>query len=345
MSQKFGNPYKHNIPLASGISPEEEIELAKKIESSRNTLRKILKNYPELVTQFFESANESYFFDLRYKKGKKFHKRIPVDLYKVLSVKGENILFSMVINYPELSEEDRDTAKECRKILVSSTDQLVEANYSLIHFVYSTQIGKKRFGGEFREYEGKGVEGLIIAARKYDYHRKIRFSTMAIPWVKKYVLDHVRLAYIHHRDYYWGEDQEINRKIMKLYGTSKEVSVSDIMGVCNLSEQDALALKERVEAYMYINESVHESCAIPRDSYNSDEDYIDESGITDEKRIDILDTLVQVGLILDKLPLVVAARLRANFLQTTLPKGLVDKLPSCIYALRMVRKNLKIRAV
>ena len=82
--------------------------------------------------------------------------------------------------YPRLTpEEERQLAMRCAQGDESAIRQMVNSNLRLVVSIA-------------REYAGRGValmdliqEGLLVAARKFDYTKDYRFSTYATKWIRQ----------------------------------------------------------------------------------------------------------------------------------------------------------------
>lgn len=66
--------------------------------------------------------------------------------------------------------------------------ELVERNLPLVGW----QINRRRRGGDRDDLEQAGRIGLMVAARRYDPERGIRFATYAVWWIVRYLNDESR---------------------------------------------------------------------------------------------------------------------------------------------------------
>ena len=224
----------------SGLSREEEIRLSDEMTVSRIMLRTILYKYPEIFNDFMDISRNIHFI-YRFKDGKKPKLKVTDNLLNHLSVPGENLLFSLAANHPSLDEEEREHISYFYSVLTKNTNIFVEKNIPLIHYVFTKCIGEKRFTlGSFSEYEGRGVEGLIIAARKYDSSRGTRFTTMAVPWVRKYILEHVQKSYAEFRESIGMQEDEDNKGD---FWAAKKINEEDI----DTDEQSIKTTEEKID--------------------------------------------------------------------------------------------------
>lgn len=94
--------------------------------------------------------------------------------------------------YPLLSpEEEYSLAGRCAAGDQEAIRQMVSANLRLVVSIAREYRGR---GTPMLDLIQEGSIGLIIAARKFDYTRDVRFSTYATKWIRKgvsrYVADH-----------------------------------------------------------------------------------------------------------------------------------------------------------
>jgi hypothetical protein len=285
---------RSSSPSSKGLTAERERELGTSILHVRTVLRGIINQYPQVLQSFWEKNAATALL----KKGE-IRQRVPKELppyYEtVLTVTGEISLYKFFEDHPKVALRHRKHIQKYRSILDKAINELVESNYTLIHYVYSKAIGKKRFGGEFAEYEGAGVEGLIHGARRFDVTRNIRFSTMAIPWIRKYLLLHTSDAY-----------DNYHRFVASPIPDREQVSVAT-------GEED-------------------------------DDSVTGNSNHSEQVLSDVIGQLVEVQRIFDVLPLLFVARLRAEYLPTSLRQELQKKLPKLSYIIEKTRKILKINS-
>jgi RNA polymerase primary sigma factor len=63
---------------------------------------------------------------------------------------------------------------------------MIEANLRLVHYVASDYRG---FGVEYEDLVQEGTVGLARAVEKFDHRRGLKFSTYAIWWIRRAVID------------------------------------------------------------------------------------------------------------------------------------------------------------
>jgi RNA polymerase primary sigma factor len=69
---------------------------------------------------------------------------------------------------------------------LTAKQQMIEANLRLVHYVASDYRGS---GVEYDDLVGEGTVGLVRAVEKFDYRRGLKFSTYAIWWIRRAVID------------------------------------------------------------------------------------------------------------------------------------------------------------
>lgn len=106
-----------------------------------------------------------------------------------------SVYLQQIRQYPRLTpEEERTLAMGCARGDTAAIREMVNANLRLVVSVA-------------REYGGRGVPlldliqegsiGLIVAAKKFDYTRNLKFSTYATKWIRqgitRYIMNHAGL--------------------------------------------------------------------------------------------------------------------------------------------------------
>jgi RNA polymerase primary sigma factor len=69
--------------------------------------------------------------------------------------------------------------------------QMIEANLRLVHYVASDYRG---FGVDYEDLVQEGTVGLARAVEKFDHRRGLKFSTYAIWWIRRAVIDAIAEA-------------------------------------------------------------------------------------------------------------------------------------------------------
>lgn len=90
---------------------------------------------------------------------------------------------------PTLSrEEEHELALRARDGDQDATDRLVQAN---MRYVVAVALQYRRYGIKVGDLIAEGNVGLLVAVRKFDPDRGVRFVTYAGYWIRAYVLDAV----------------------------------------------------------------------------------------------------------------------------------------------------------
>src|ERR1700760_2150091 len=78
--------------------------------------------------------------------------------------------------------EERRLARRIETGDLAAKDRLVSSNLRLVASVARRYIGR---GLPMEDLMQEGVLGLIRAAEKFDWRRRTRFSTYAVPWIRQ----------------------------------------------------------------------------------------------------------------------------------------------------------------
>ena len=85
--------------------------------------------------------------------------------------------------YPRLTpEEERALAKRCAEGDEDAIRQMVNSNLRLVVSVAKEYAGR---GVPLLDLIQEGSIGLLMAAKKFDYTRDLRFSTYATKWIRQ----------------------------------------------------------------------------------------------------------------------------------------------------------------
>jgi RNA polymerase primary sigma factor len=74
---------------------------------------------------------------------------------------------------------------------LKAKQQMIEANLRLVHYVASDYRG---YGVEYEDLVQEGTVGLVRAVEKFDHRRGLKFSTYAIWWIRRAVIDAIGKA-------------------------------------------------------------------------------------------------------------------------------------------------------
>jgi RNA polymerase primary sigma factor len=78
--------------------------------------------------------------------------------------------------------EERRLARRIERGDLAAKDRLISSNLRLVASVARRYIGR---GLPMEDLLQEGVVGLIRAAEKFDWRRRTRFSTYAVPWIRQ----------------------------------------------------------------------------------------------------------------------------------------------------------------
>jgi len=94
-----------------------------------------------------------------------------------------SLYLQMIRRYPRLTEQEEvDLARRCADGDEDAVHAMVCANLRLVVSVAREYAGR---GVPMLDLVQEGSIGLLIAARKFDYTRQVRFSTYATKWIRQ----------------------------------------------------------------------------------------------------------------------------------------------------------------
>ena len=87
--------------------------------------------------------------------------------------------------------EEAQLSRRIERGDLAAKAQMIEANLRLVHAVAARYRGH---GVSFEDLVQEGTVGLVRAVEKWDHHRGLKFSTYAVWWIRRGVIDAVREA-------------------------------------------------------------------------------------------------------------------------------------------------------
>ena len=151
--------------------------------------------------------------------------------------------FNQIKKIPLLSfEEEQELSKQIQKGDELAKQKLIEANLRLV-----VKIAKSYMTGSVQLLDliQEGNLGLIKAAEKYDYRKKVRFSTYAAWWIKQAIVRSLsnkrRSIRLPHRK------EETLKKIQKTFNTlsqrfMRKPSLREVADELGMQEDDVSSL-------------------------------------------------------------------------------------------------------
>jgi RNA polymerase primary sigma factor len=85
--------------------------------------------------------------------------------------------------------EEVELSRRIERGDVAAKEQMVEANLRLVHAVAASYRGQ---GAAFEDLVQEGTVGLVRAVEKFDHRRGLKFSTYAVWWIRRGVINAVR---------------------------------------------------------------------------------------------------------------------------------------------------------
>jgi RNA polymerase primary sigma factor len=82
--------------------------------------------------------------------------------------------------------EEAGLAKRIERGDRDAKEEMIESNLGLVHALVRTYRGR---GVPFDDLVQEGTVGLVKAVERFDYRRKAKFSTYAVWWIRRSILD------------------------------------------------------------------------------------------------------------------------------------------------------------
>jgi RNA polymerase primary sigma factor len=113
-------------------------------------------------------------------------------------------------------------------------DKIVEKNIGLV--VNIAASFSRTYGIDFDDLLQEGFIGLLIAVDRFDYTKGYKFSTYAVPYIKRYIVQYVRknikLVHIPVRTYHkMAEVNSVQKEIERSKGEASLEEISDVVGL------------------------------------------------------------------------------------------------------------------
>ncbi|MBA7477117.1 MAG: sigma-70 family RNA polymerase sigma factor [Spirochaeta sp.] len=192
--------------------------------------------------------------------------------------------------------EELELSRLIRQGNTEARQRLIESNLRLV-----VRIAKAYLTPEFSLMDliQEGNMGLITAASKYDYHKKVRFSTYASWWIKQSIARALsnkrRVIRLPHRK------EEKLRKINKTYNQlcqklMRTPTVAEITEELGFREEEVTKILNMSNSIVSLNYSANDETGILQDlieddSFSPDRELINNSLKEDTRRF--LETLME----------------------------------------------------
>lgn len=98
--------------------------------------------------------------------------------------------FNEISNFENLErEQELELGRRINRGDRKAIDELVKANLKFVIYVAN---GYKNYGVPFADLIAEGNIGLLKAAEKFDYRKKLKFNSYAVWWIKAYIQDFIK---------------------------------------------------------------------------------------------------------------------------------------------------------
>jgi RNA polymerase primary sigma factor len=191
--------------------------------------------------------------------------------------------FQQIKNTPLLSfEEELDLSRKIQKGDEKAKQRLIEANLRLVVKIAKSYVAPDV---SFLDLIQEGNLGLIKAASKYDYRKKVRFSTYAAWWIKQAIVRSLsnkrRAIRLPHRK------EEALKKIQKTFyllnqKLLRKPSVEEVAEELHMKPEDVASILNAASAVASLdNDSYFESGSLldvcEDTSYDPDRELMEKS--------------------------------------------------------------------
>lgn len=188
--------------------------------------------------------------------------------------------FKQIKKTPLLTfDEELELSRKIERGDERAREQLIKANLRLVVKIAKSYIAS---GMNFLDLIQEGNMGLMKAASRYDYNKKVRFSTYAGWWIRQAIARAIsnkrRAIRVPHRK------EEALKRIQKTYNIltqrfQRTPSVSEVAKELEMKESDVVTVMESTNEIVSLESEINEEAAILQDlvedtTYSPDKELI-----------------------------------------------------------------------
>lgn len=191
--------------------------------------------------------------------------------------------FNQIKKTPLLSfDEELDLSRRIQQGDEEARERLIKANLRLVVKIAKSYLAS---GMSFLDLIQEGNMGLMKAASRYDYKKKVRFSTYAGWWIRQAISRAIsnkrRAIRVPHRK------EEALKRIQRTYNIltqrfQRTPSVAEVSEELNMKESDVVAIMESTNEIISLESEINDEASmlqelVEDDTYSPDKELMQQS--------------------------------------------------------------------